>query len=396
MTELLELDPAITDAEKIVTPALARVMKECDSHLHIESGETGYRLRRRHGDELRLAGTLSKSSGERLVAAVRALARLSDERIPEDGYFVLQSATYWVTTMPVIGGQALVISRGQPDHTPALDEILSDHQKRAYFEALSREQGLVLVTGPMATDSVQAHLAYHGLRYLRQSHGPDYPMATVEWAARGNLKDVTRVVVSAKDGITFAGSLTRLAEHGTKAFRVGELYDLATADEAIRLTTERGCVIVAGIPGTRDIASALVRLVDMGVSVSALGSAVKLVFSLRVIRKLCLACRKPVQVPRYALLASGFSEDEVGDSLTVWEADTEGCRRCKGGFDGLRHVCQMVPMSESVRKVLVNGFQYVRDIDEAAAIDGARTLKQEMLEAVRSGEIQLVDADLTH
>lgn len=286
--------------------------------------------------------------------------------------------------------------RGEPDRYPGLDEILPDHQRRAYFETLSREKGLILLTGPMATDPAQAALAYHGLHYLQQLHGPDYPVATVEWAARGSLENVTRVVVSHKEGITFHGSLERLAELGTKAFRIGELHDLATAKEALRLTTQRRRIIVAGISGTTDAARALVRLVDMGVPVSVLADSVRLVLALRVFRKLCPACRKPVQVPRYTLLASGFSEDDVGDSLTLWKTNRQGCKECTGGFNGLRYISQIMPMSKRVRTTLVNGFQYANDIDEAASADGFRTLKQEILETVRLGDIQLVDADLAH
>ena len=396
MTEMVTLDPTITDPEQIVTRVLAGCMRQGDTHVHIEPGETGYRLRCRRGDELRPAGTLSRSNGERLVAAARALARLSDPCLPEDGYFVVQSVAYGVTTIPVLEGQALVISRGLPDRYPDLDQVLSDHQRTAYFEALSREKGLILLTGPMATDSVQAALAYHGLHFLQQLNGPDYPVATVEWVARGTLENVTRVVVSQREGITFHGSLKRLAEFGTKAFRVGELHDLATAEEAMRLTTQRRRIIVAGISGTGDAASALVRLVDMGVPVSVIADSVRLVLALRVFRKLCSACHKPVQVPRYSLLASGFPEGEVGDSLTLWEADRHGCKECTGGFSGLRYICQAMPISKGVRAALIGGCQCVDDIDEASSADGARTMKQEILEAVRSGSIQLADADLAH
>ena len=273
-------------------------------------------------------------------------------------------------------------------HEPTIVEILDDQQLAAYQQALSRERGLILAVGP--THAGKAALLYHGMRMLRRLRGQHVPMATVEWVIRGSLEDATRVVVSREDGITFDSALKRLADQGTKAFLIGEIHDLATADEAVRLTTQRRRLILSTLH-TVDAPHALERLLNLGVPAQAVGESVVLVFALRAFRKLCPACKKPLRLPPPSLRAAGLSESEISDSLVLWEPNREGCGECQGGFQGRHYVCQMMRMTDAIRAALAEGD--VREISRVATREGMKPLRSELIDAVKAGHVWLPDIE---
>jgi type IV pilus assembly protein PilB len=273
-----------------------------------------------------------------------------------------------------------------PRHGPTIADILDDRQRLAYEQALSRERGLILAVGP--TNSGKAALLYHGMRMVRRLRGQTLPMATIEWAVRGRLEDATRVVVSGKDGVTFDSALKRLANDGTKAFLVGEIPDYATAMEAVYLTMERRRIILSTLH-TQDAPHALQRLVNLGVPPRSIGESVVLVFALRALRRLCPECREPLHLPPHALEAAGYSHDDIAQGLHLWEPNREGCIHCTAGFMGRRFVCQMLPMTDAIRTALVDAD--IRDIRRVATAEGMTSLRRELRDAAREGDIWIPD-----
>lgn len=290
--------------------------------------------------------------------------------------------------MPPMSSQPPVMHLSPPDHGPTIADLLDDHQRRAYEQALSRERGLILAVGP--TNSGKAALLYHGMRMLRRLRGAPVPMATIEWVVRGRLDEATRVVVSSKDGVTFDSALKRLADDGTKAFLVGELHDGAAAMEAVRLTTERRRLILSTLH-TPDAPQALQRLVNMGVPPDRIGASVVLVFALRAVRRLCTECREPLHLPPHSLAVAGYTDEEITAGLTLWRPDREGCIHCADGFRGRRFVCQMLTMTDGIRTAL--GDADVREIRRVATAEGMRSLRQELLDAARAGDVWIADID---
>lgn len=398
-------DPAESDPTKIVNQLILGIIQSGANHLHIEPYEAGGRVRVRHHEALHAVGDLPLSVTSQVVRRFKEMSGLdlAECRVPQDGYLIINlmsdqeggnktSFHFLVRTIPVMEGEKVVVSRvSGKENEPTLDDILNDHQKSAYIQALSHEQGLILAAGP--TGSGKAALLYHGMRMLPGLRGEDIPMATIEWAIRGKLQDATQIVVSSQHGITFDSAMKRLAEQGTKAILVGEIIDLATAEEAIRLTTQRRRLILSTVH-TQDAPQALARLLTLGVPIEKISESVRLVFALRAIRKLCPACKKPLRLPRASLLAAGFAADEVSDSLTLWEPDRQGCEQCENGFRGRHYVCQMMPMTDGLRAVLSSEDYSIRALEKVAMQEGMRTLRQEFLDAAVAGHIRLGDADL--
>ncbi|TCO43125.1 type II/IV secretion system protein [Dokdonella fugitiva] len=290
--------------------------------------------------------------------------------------------------MPPTSVQPSLMHMSAPDHGPTIVDILDERQRRAYEQALSRERGLILAVGP--TNSGKAALLYHGMRMLRRLRGAHVPMATIEWVARDRLDDAMRVVVSSKDGVTFDSALKRLADDGTKAFLVGEIPDYATAMEAVRLTTQRRRLILSTVH-TLDAPHALQRLRSIGVPVDGIGESVVLVFALRAVRKLCPECREPLHLPPHSLEVAGYSDDDIAEGVTLWRPNRDGCVYCTNGFRGRRFVCQMLPMTDGIRGALVDAD--IHAIRRTAMAEGMRSLRKELLDAARAGDVWIADVD---
>lgn len=398
------IDPAICDPQKIVDQLIEAMMRSGATHLHIEPHKAGCRVRVRLNGMLKTVANLSEPIASQVAHRLKGMARMGDHeaRVPQDGYFVVHlasdregrhpaSVTFFVSTIPLINGEKIVIVCAPPNESePAIDDILDDRQIAAYVEALSREQGLILVAGP--TGSGKATLLYHGMRMLPRLRGEDIPMATVEWATRGRLDGATRIVVSSPKGVTFDSTMKRLEERGTKAILVGELHDLAAAEEAIRLTTQRRRLILSTLH-TQDAPQALQRLLNLGIPGKRIAESVVLVFALRAMRKLCPACKIPVQMPRAALLAAGFADGEIPVSPIMWKPNRQGCDVCVNGFHGSHYICQMMPVTDSVRTALINEVGTALELEQVALREGMKTLRQEALVAALAGHIWLADAE---
>lgn len=398
------IDPEISDPQQIIDQLLLSAIRSGATHVHIEPYEAECRVRVRLNGTLKTVANLPASVASQAAHYVKAWAGmdLAARDVPQDGYMVIRvppsragnhqsSVLFLVRTLPVLEGEKIVITRvQQPESEPTLDDILDARQKDAYVQALSHQQGLILVAGP--TDSGKAALLYHGMRMLPDLRGEDIPMATVEWVRRGRLDTATQIVVSSKDGITFDSAMKRLADQGVKAMLVGEMHDLAAAEEAIRLTTQRRRLILSTVH-TWDAPQALQRLLNLGVPGKEIAASARLVFSLRAIRKLCTTCKKPIQMPRASLIAAGFEADKAPDSLTLWEPNRQGCDRCTNGFHGRHYVCQMMLMTDEMRSALNNGAVEYREMEQIALRGGMETLQQKFLHAAIAGHIRLGDAE---
>jgi len=246
----------------------------------------------------------------------------------------------------------------------------------------------VLAVGP--TGSGKAALLYQGLRMLRRPRQQPVPMATIERTVRGRLDDAVRVVVSSADGVTFDIALQRLAGDGTKAFLVGEIPDLATAREAVRLTTQRRRLVLSTLH-VPDAPSALQRLLWLGVPPADVGEAVALVLAPRALRRLCAHCSKPLHLPAHALQAAGFASGEIAGGLVLWEPDRQGCTFCTGGFRGRYHACELLPMTERVRGALAGAD--ARAIRQVALEEGMKPLRRRLLDAAIAGDAWIADVD---
>jgi len=161
---------------------------------------------------------------------------------------------------------------------------------------------------------------------------------------------------------------------------VGEIRDLETAEIAIK-AAQTGHLVLSTLH-TNDAPKTLTRLVDMGVKPYAIASTVSLIIAQRLGRRLCDNCKEIRDIPGEALLQEGFTEVEINDGLQIF--GPVGCSQCNGGYKGRVGIFQVLPVTESIQRIIMEGGNAMQ-IAETATREGVPDLRQAGLKKVKDG-----------
>jgi len=251
------------------------------------------------------------------------------------------------------------------------------------MKTLAKPQGMILVTGP--TGSGKTVSLYTGLNILNRE---DTNISTAEDPAEINLPGVNQVNVNPKVGLTFAAAMRAFLRQDPDVIMVGEIRDLETAEIAIK-AAQTGHLVLSTLH-TNDAPQTLTRLVDMGVKPYAIATSVSLIIAQRLARRLCNNCKSPLDVPREALLKEGFTEAEISAGIKLF--GPKGCQNCSDGYKGRVGIYQVLPITESIARIILAGGSAV-DIGEQAAKDGVWDLRRSGLEKVKAGLTSLEEVN---
>jgi type IV pilus assembly protein PilB len=240
---------------------------------------------------------------------------------------------------------------------------------------LAKPQGMILVTGP--TGSGKTVSLYTGLNILNKE---DTNISTAEDPAEINLPGVNQVNVNPKVGLTFASALRAFLRQDPDVVMVGEIRDLETAEIAIK-AAQTGHLVLSTLH-TNDAPQTLTRLVDMGVKPYAIATSVSLIIAQRLARKLCQACRQPIDVPREALIKEGFPEEEIAKGIQLY--GPRGCPACTDGYKGRLGIYQVMPVTEDIGRIIMAGGNAI-DINDASKKNGVWDLRRAGLAKAASG-----------
>ena len=369
-----------------------KVMLDCvnrgASDIHFEPYEKLYRIRMRHDGVLSEIAHPPMALAGRLAARLKVMARLNvaERRTPQDGRIQMRVAAdraidLRVNTCPTLFGEKVVCRLLDPASVKTnIDELgYDDGQKQVYLDHLARPHGMILVTGP--TGSGKTVSLYAGLNTLNTA---DRNIATAEDPAEINLPGINQVNVNPKVGLTFASCLRAFLRQDPDIIMVGEIRDLETAQVAIR-AAQTGHLVLSTLH-TNDAPRTLSRLVDMGIKPYAIAGSVSLIIAQRLARTLCGDCKQPVRVPPDALVDEGFSPGEVQAGLTIFAA--RGCDRCGAGYRGRTGVFQVMPVSEPMGRIIMDGGNAAQLARQATA-EGIRDVRRSGLAKVRRGLISL-------
>ncbi len=223
-----------------------------------------------------------------------------------------KSIDFRVSTLPTLYGEKIVMrildSSGVKYGIEALGDD-PDQQERLMW-AIGRPYGMILVTGP--TGSGKTVSLYTCLNILNQ---PGVNISTAEDPAEIQLTGVNQVNVNEKAGLTFAAALRSFLRQDPDIIMVGEIRDLETADIAIK-AAQTGHLVLSTLH-TNDAPTTLTRLLNMGVAPFNVASSVILITAQRLGRRLCVHCKKPVDIPTEALLQAGFSEEDLDGAWQI-------------------------------------------------------------------------------
>jgi type IV pilus assembly protein PilB len=375
---------------RFVNKVLLDAIKRGASDIHFEPYEKIFRVR------TRLDGVLSEVAQPPVALANKVCARLkvmsrmdiAERRVPQDGRIKMRlsknrAIDFRVNTCPTLFGEKIVLRILDPSSAKLGIDALGydDFQKRMYQKHLDKPYGMILVTGP--TGSGKTVSLYTGLNILNTE---DRNISTAEDPAEINLPGVNQVNVNPKVGLTFASALKAFLRQDPDVIMVGEIRDLETAEIAIK-AAQTGHLVLSTLH-TNDAPRTLTRLVDMGVKPYAIATSVSLIIAQRLARRLCDNCKEVQDIPSEALLKEGFEAKDIESGLTIFGA--VGCKLCNDGYKGRVGIFQVMEVSETMGRIIMEGGNAMQIADQAAS-EGVLDLRRAGLNKVKDGMTSLVE-----
>jgi type IV pilus assembly protein PilB len=373
---------------RFVNKVLLDAIKRGASDVHFEPYEKVFRVR------TRLDGVLSEVAKPPVILANKVCARLkvmsrmdiAERRVPQDGRIKMRlsknrAIDFRVNTCPTLFGEKIVLRILDPSSAKLGIEMLGyeDEQRLLYEKHLAKPYGMILVTGP--TGSGKTVSLYTGLNILNTE---DRNISTAEDPAEINLVGINQVNVNPKVGLTFSSALKAFLRQDPDVIMVGEIRDIETAEIAIK-AAQTGHLVLSTLH-TNDAPKTLTRLVDMGVKPYAIATSVSLIIAQRLARRLCDNCKEVKDVPREALEKEGFSAEELDAGVTIFAAN--GCKSCNGGYKGRLGLFQVMEVSDTMGRIIMEGGNAMQIADQAA-LEGVVDLRRAGLNKVKDGVTSL-------
>jgi len=376
----IEDAPVVRFVNKILLDAIKRGA----SDVHFEPYEKMFRVRTRLDGVLTQVASPPTALANKVCARLKVMSRMdiAERRVPQDGRIKMKlsknrAIDFRVNTCPTLFGEKIVLRILDPSSAKLGIDALGyePEQKKLYMDALAKPHGMILVTGP--TGSGKTVSLYTGLNILNTE---DRNISTAEDPAEINLPGINQVNVNTKVGLTFASSLRAFLRQDPDVIMVGEIRDLETAEIAIK-AAQTGHLVLSTLH-TNDAPSTLSRLVDMGVKAYAIASTVSLIIAQRLARKLCDNCKEIRDIPKEALLQEGFTEQDIDSGLKIF--GPVGCNQCNGGYKGRVGIFQVLPVSDAIQRIIMEGGNVVQIADQAVA-EGIPDLRATGLRKVKDG-----------
>ncbi|MDQ7801617.1 MAG: GspE/PulE family protein [Armatimonadota bacterium] len=348
-----------------------------DVHLEPESEDVGVRFRVDGvlQDRLRVPHAVAAS----IVSRVKVLAGMDiGERVrPQDGRLLLsfggREYDVRVATVGSAFGERMTLRLLNTRQVLlGFDRLgLEDSQRRVLERLLRRPHGMVLVTGP--TGSGKTTTLYAALHHVNDR---SRNIMTVEDPVEYRLPGITQIPVREKMGITFEVGLRSILRHDPDVIMVGEVRDRATASMAVHAALTGHLVLTT--LHTNDAASALVRLVDLGVEPYLLASAVVAAVGQRLVRVLCRRCRRAQPADEQARRLLGVQ----GPAVVYGPA---GCSECGGtGYRGRTGVFEILEVDTKIQDLVLRRSP-ASLLAEAARAAGAASLRDAAARKVLDG-----------
>jgi len=372
--------PVVRFVNKIMLDAI----RKGASDIHFEPYEKFYRVRFRMDGVLREMTKPPILLSAKIAARIKVMSRLdvSERRVPQDGRIKLKlsknkAIDFRVSTCPTLWGEKVVMRILDPASAFLGIDMLGyeEDQRQIFLAQVAKPYGMFLVTGP--TGSGKTVSLYTGVGILNTA---DRNISTVEDPVEINLPGVNQLQVDERTGMTFAKALRSFLRQDPDVILVGEIRDLETGSIAVK-AAQTGHLVLSTLH-TNDAPQTLTRLIDMGVQPFAVATAVNVIIGQRLARRLCPHCKAPADIPKEGLLAEGFSEEEVESGMTVFQA--VGCDKCNDGYKGRVGIYQVMPISDEMRRLIMEGRNAI-DLADQAHREGIRDIRQSALLKVRNG-----------
>ena len=389
--DINESDIDDTPVVRFVNKVLLDAINTGASDIHLEPYEKEFRVRFRSDGVLHEITSPPRSLAMRIIARLKVMSRMNiaERRVPQDGRIKMnlsrnRSIDFRVNTLPTLYGEKVVlrILDGSAAQMGVDALGFEEDQRETFTKAINKPYGMVLVTGP--TGSGKTVSLYTGLNMLNT---PDRNISTCEDPVEINVVGINQVNVNPVAGLHFATALRAFLRQDPDIIMVGEIRDLETAEIAVK-AAQTGHLVLSTLH-TNDAPQTLTRLANMGVPPYNIASAVHLIMAQRLARRLCNKCKKELDIPKEALLKSGFKESQLA-GLTIFGA--VGCDQCTSGYKGRVGIYQVMPVSEEMGRIIMEGGNSMQ-LEKQAKIEGVADLRESGLKKVAAGVTSLEEVD---
>ena len=370
---------------KLVNQILADAISAGATDIHIEPYEDELKAKYRVDGILHDAG-LPKNVRffrEGITSRIKIMSGLdiAEKRLPQDGRSQVnlggQRYDLRISILPTRHGEAINI-RILPQSRLIMNLASLGMPKREVkliSQLINRPHGIILVTGP--TGSGKTTTLYTCMNMLK---GTERKIITIEDPIEYEMNGIVQMQVHPEIGFTFARALRSMLRHDPDIMLVGEIRDLETAETAIR-TALTGHLVFSTLH-TNDAASAITRLLDMGIEPFLAASSIDAILAQRLVRVICPQCREP-----YGLepeLATAIKAILHKNNIETFYHG-RGCAKCRfTGFHGRTAITELIVLSDRIREMTI-ARKHSNEIDSQAKKDGMISLFQCGIDKVREG-----------
>ncbi len=359
---------------KMVNVILSQAVTERASDIHIEPYEKTVIVRYRVDGILHKVLSPPKSYQAGIISRIKIMSNLNiaENRLPQDGRIKLKLAgkdiDIRVSTIPCQYGERVVMRiLNKTDQKYSLNTMgLLPHILEKFRKIIYYPHGIILVTGP--TGSGKSTTLYSALSELNT---PERNIITCEDPVEYQFDGISQMQMQDKIGLTFATGLRAILRQDPDVVMVGEIRDEETARIAIQASLT-GHLVFSTLH-TNDAASAVTRLVDMGIEPYLITSTVLGFMAQRLVRVICKNCKKPYTPTDIELEALNISRNELINGTLM---KGEGCNLCMGtGYKGRMGIYELLIMNNQIKTVVLQGSDATK-INDIALETGMEPLRQ--------------------
>lgn len=366
----------------LVNTIIQQAINDKASDIHIEPDEEVIRVRYRIDGILNELMKAPKTIQNELLSRLKIMAQMdiSEKRLPQDGRIKVKiqnkSIDLRVSTLPTVFGEKIVIRILDKSRLSlTLEQVGFDEDLLKLFKTLaSAPNGIILMTGP--TGSGKTSTLYAAINFIKS---PEINITTVEDPVEYLIPSINQVQVRSEIGLTFARTLRSILRQDPNVILIGEIRDFETAQIAIE-SALTGHLVFSTLH-TNDAASAVTRLIEMGVEPYLVASAIIGVGGQRLVRKICPSCK----------ISYTPSDSETIDVIKEYGLEKsifykgKGCLTCrKTGYSGRTAIHEIMTINDEIHSLILDSAS-ARDIRHAAVKAGMRTMRVDGLQKAMRG-----------
>ncbi|MEN6638348.1 MAG: type II secretion system ATPase GspE, partial [Smithella sp.] len=368
---------------KLVNLLLSGAIKDRASDIHVEPYSGNLKIRYRIDGILYDILSLPRRIESPLVSRIKIMAKLNiaEKRLPQDGRIEIKIADRLVdirvSVIPTAFGERVVLRLMDKTADILMLSDLGMHDERIKLlnKLIKSPYGIILVTGP--TGSGKTTTLYAALSTINR---PEINIITIEDPIEYQMDGVGQIQVNPKIDLTFAAGLRSIVRQDPDVILIGEIRDRETAEIAIQ-SSLTGHLVFSTLH-TNDAASAVTRLIDMGIEPFLATSSIVAIIAQRLVRVLCPHC-KEVYVPDEESLNNLGLDRSVLQSNTFYRK--KGCNMCmQTGFRGRTGIFEILIVDEEIKKLVLKTSD-ANQINELALKQGMITLQRDGIYKVLAG-----------